>query len=308
MKRVGELAGNSKTWGFATTGGTESNIQAMRVAKKENKKGSEGEKGNIVVPESAHFSFDKISDLLGVEVRKAPLNEDLKVDVGEVEGLVDDNTFAIVGIACTTEYGQVDPIEELGKIAEERGIFLHVDAAFGGFVLPFLGRRDWGFVKGVSSVSIDPHKMGFSTIPCGVLVFRENVMDRLAVDTPYLTHRSQYTLTGTRTGGSVVGAYAVMRHLGWDGYTKIVKECMRITHLMKEGCEELGLEPVIEPVCNVLCVRCDRAEDVKNELMRRNWYVSTVGEAIRMVMMPHVSERTVEEFLRELKDVLRKYK
>src|SRR5512137_1417349 len=135
---LGEMLGCPNASGYVSTGGTESNIQAIRAARNE----AGIRDGNIVVPASAHFSFDKIGDLLCLEVRKAELDEDLKVDLSSVESLMDNKTIALVGIAGTTEFGQVDPIEDLAKMALERGIHLHIDGAFGGFVLPFLD-GDW---------------------------------------------------------------------------------------------------------------------------------------------------------------------
>ena len=186
---LGELLGCPDASGYVSTGGTESNIQAIRAARNEAGK----KDGNIVVPASAHFSFDKIGDLLCLEVRKAELDESLKVDLGSVESLVDDRTVALVGIAGTTEFGQVDPIEDLAKMAVERQIHLHVDAAFGGFVLPFL-ERDWHWdfrVPGVSSITIDPHKMGMSTIPAGGLLFRGQECLSASGDRDSLSHQGQ---------------------------------------------------------------------------------------------------------------------
>ncbi len=294
--------GDENARGYVTSGGTEGNIQAMRAAR--NVSGIRN--GNVVVPESAHFSFLKVGDLLGLEIRKAKLDEDYRVDLGEVERLIDDRTIALVGIAGTTELGQVDDIRSLSKIAEERGIFLHVDAAFGGFVLPFLGIKDFDFrVKGVCSLTADPHKMCMATIPSGVLLFRrEEYLRSLDIETPYLTSAKQCTLTGTRPGSGAVSAYAVIRHLGFEGLGRIVRECMRVTRLLKEELESY-LTPVIEPVTNVVCFRC-RAEKLKAELLKEGWYVSTIRrpEAIRCVIMPHVTESVALEFASCVKRVL----
>ena len=88
-------------------------------------------------------------------------------------------------MAGTTEFGQVDPVEEIGRIAEEKDVFFHVDAAFGGFVIPFLEGCPLKFdfaVPGVSSIAIDPHKMGMSTIPSGGLLYRNEEPDAAAGD------------------------------------------------------------------------------------------------------------------------------
>ena len=220
----GESCENS-VCGYLTTGGTESNIQAVRGMKNlviTGKKKLE-ETPNIIIPESAHFSFDKVADMMGIEVRRAPLDSEFKVDTASVESLINKNTIGLVGIAGNTEFGQVDPIEELSRLALENKLFLHVDAAFGGFVIPFL-EKPYPFdfeVPGVTSIAIDPHKMGLSTIPSGALLFRSpSFLDSLKVSTPYLTTKSQFTLTGTRSGASAAATCAVMKYLGREGYCK----------------------------------------------------------------------------------------
>ncbi|MGA9100202.1 MAG: tyrosine decarboxylase MfnA, partial [Methanotrichaceae archaeon] len=240
IRAMGDLLGCSNASGYISTGGTESNIQAIHAARDES--GIRG--GNIVVPASAHFSFDKIGDLLCIEVRKAELDDSLKVDISSVEGLVDERTVALVGIAGTTEFGQVDPIDALAKIARENGIPLHVDAAFGGFVLPFLkGDVKWDFrVGGVSSITIDPHKMGLSTIPAGGLLFRESGdLEVLETETHYLTKARQASLTGTRSGAAAAATYAVMMHLGKKGFKKIVDYCMDLTRYIVSGARDIDV-------------------------------------------------------------------
>lgn len=304
---MSDLLGCPKAVGYISTGGTESNIQAIRAAR--NVSGLKC--GNIVVPASAHFSFDKIGDLLHLEVRKAPLDKDLKVDVSSVTELVDDRTVAIVGIAGTTEFGQVDPIEDLAKIALERDVHLHVDAAFGGFVLPFLDKEyRWDFrVPGVSSITIDPHKMGLSTIPAGGLLFRSlKDMNYLEADTHYLTVAKQASLTGTRSGAAAAATYAVMTHLGKQGFREMVGYCMDLTKHMVSGAREIGIEPVIEPVMNVVALKVRSPAKVREELMDRNWHVSMTrepGRALRLILMRHMSHENIDLFLSDLEDVLR---
>ena len=300
---LGELFGKRDLAGYISSGGTEGNIQAIRAARNMLCTC----RGNIVVPESAHFSFLKIKDLLGIDVRKAGLDEEYRVDIGDVERLVDDETFAIVGIAGTTELGQVDDIKALSKLAIENNLFLHVDAAFGGFVLPFLNNNEFNFrIKGVCSLVADPHKMGMATIPSGAVLFRDSkYLEVLSVETPYLTSSKQFTLTGTRPGTGVASAYAVLKHLGFEGMKKVVLECMRVTQILKEEVESLGLEAVIDPVMNVVCFKCN-ARKVREELMKRGWVVSCIRkpEAIRCVIMPHLTESAALEFVRVLKNVL----
>jgi tyrosine decarboxylase/aspartate 1-decarboxylase len=305
---LGELLGCPNACGYVSTGGTESNIQAIRAARNE----AGIKNGNIVVPASAHFSFDKIGDLLSLEVRKAEIDRSLRVDLSSVEGLVDERTVALVGIAGTTEFGQVDPIENLAEIAEEKSIHLHVDAAFGGFVLPFLKRRfKWDFsLPGVSSITIDPHKMGMSTIPAGGLLFRgPECLSALETETHYLTRARQASLTGTRSGAAAAATYAVMMHLGREGFRKMVDYCMDLTAHLVAGARTISVEPFIEPVMNVVALSVPSPATVREELMKLDWHVSMTREpnrALRLILMGHMSQERIDLFLADLESVLLK--
>ncbi|WP_406660344.1 tyrosine decarboxylase MfnA [Methanolobus sp. ZRKC3] len=302
IRSLGNILHCSSINGYLTTGGTESNIQAIRSMRNSHRI----KVPNIVVPESAHFSFDKIADVLNIEVRKANLDEELKVSMESLESLIDQNTVGLVAIAGSTEFGQVDPIAEISKLAVEKNLFLHVDAAFGGFVLPFLPENnEFDFsLPGVTSIAIDPHKMGLSTIPSGVLLFR-NVEDltHLKAETPYLTIDTQYTLTGTRSGAAVAATYAVMQHLGREGYRQVVSRCMELTDHLVKSVKEIGIDPVIDPVMNVVALDVPHPAQLRSKLAKEyKWQVSITQKpaALRLVIMPHMDFETIDMFVADL--------
>ncbi|MFW5936082.1 MAG: tyrosine decarboxylase MfnA [Candidatus Hadarchaeota archaeon] len=303
---LGEILQNRQLSGYICSGGTEANIQAIRAARNI-KKGK-----NIVVPRSAHFSFEKVGDILGLEVRKAELTKEFKVDVSSVEDLVDSQTVSVVGVAGNTEFGQTDPMEELSDIAADKGIPLHVDAAFGGLIIPFMEQKQkpsFDFrLEGVTSMTIDPHKMGMATIPSGGIFFRnENYINALAIETPYLTSVRQITLTGTRPGTGVASAYAVLKHLGRRGMEDIVKRCLNNTSLLVSEMSALGFEPVIEPPMNIVCFETEKCEIIKEELYKKRWVISTISDprAIRFVIMPHLGEEIIKKFVSDFKIILK---
>ena len=306
IKMIGELLHHPLAHGYVATGGTESNIQAVRAMRNL----ARIPNPNVVVPESAHFSFDKVADMLNIDVRKAEVDSHFRVDLGSMESLIDENTVGLVGIAGSTEFGQIDPIAEMSNFAIEHDIPLHVDAAFGGFVIPFLKKHyDFDFsLEGVTSIAVDPHKMGLSTIPSGVLLFRDlEHLHGLQVHTPYLTIDRQHTLTGTRTGASVAGTYAVMKHLGRQGYQSIIDQCMDLTQKLVAGAREIGIEPLIEPVMNLVALDVPDSDLVRSMLRDEfGWEVSITREprSIRLVMMPHFSEDNIDLFLQDLKKVV----
>ncbi|HWQ65328.1 MAG TPA: tyrosine decarboxylase MfnA [Methanospirillum sp.] len=278
--------------GCSTSGGTESNIQVLRFTKSAKR----SDKPNIIVPASAHFSFEKACRMMDIEMRVAPLDDQFRMDIGGTTDLIDRNTCCIIGIAGTTEYGMVDPIPELGRIAEQEDIHLHVDAAFGGLVLPFIDAiPDFDFaVPGVGSISVDPHKMGMSTIPAGVLMVRdEDCFCDLLVETPYLTVKQAYSLTGTRPGASVAGAYAVLAHLGMEGMRSLVGGCMENTRRLIAGMEAYGIRRRVTPDVNVATFEQTDVPDP--------WIVSyTRRKDLRIVCMPHVHRDVIEAFLKDM--------
>jgi len=294
IKRLGTLFHNPDACGYATTGGTESNIQALRIAKATAGIASP----NVVIPESAHFSFKKACDMTGVEMRVVPLDRNYRADTDHYMEAVDSHTCCMVGIAGTTEYGMVDPIEKLAEMALKEEIFFHVDAAFGGMVLPFLEQApSFDFaLPGVMSVAVDPHKMGLSTIPAGCLLLRdEKDLCSLSVDTPYLTVKQEFTLSGTRPGGSVAGALAVLEYLGYEGMEAVVRGCMKNTRRLIDGMESFGIHPVVLPDVNVATFENPEFP------IPAPWQVSfTRNNHLRIVCMPHVHAGVIEAFLKDI--------
>jgi tyrosine decarboxylase/aspartate 1-decarboxylase len=149
--------------------------------------------------------------------------------------------------------------------------------------------------------------MGMATIPSGGILFRdESYLHALEVETPYLTTKTQFTLTGTRPGTGVASAFAVLHTLGFEGMKEIVEKCLENTNLLVDEMRNLGFEPVIEPIMNVVSFETDKAERIKDELMKRKWVISTIRRprAIRFVIMPHVTEEVIVNFLAEFRRVI----
>lgn len=180
--------------GFIVSGGTEANLMALLAARNL----TQIAQPEVILPESAHFSFTKVCKLLNLRPVYANLDSAFRVDVSVVEKSVNQNTVAIVGTAGTAELGAIDPIDKLAEVAARHNLYLHVDAAFGGLVIPFLPNpADFDFkLTAVQSITVDPHKMGMAAIPAGGIIFRKNNADDvLKIETPYLSDKYQHTLS-----------------------------------------------------------------------------------------------------------------
>ncbi len=311
IRMMGQLLSNPEAYGHIVTGGTEANITALWTAKKLAKKNI----GEVIVPASAHYSFDKATDLLGLKLVKTKLNERFQADTEAVKEAITPRTIALVGVAGTTSLGIVDPIGDMSEIAEDADIHLHVDAAFGGFVLPFLKSPkhdvpEFDFaLSGVKSITMDPHKMGLAPIPAGGIVFRnEEIGKTVGLDVPYLSggEIQQDTLVGTRSGASIIAVWALMKHLGTKGYEKIVDRCMKLAARLATEIPRIdGMDVVIKPVTNIVGLKSASLDirEVARRLRLREWAVSLFPEHIRIVVMPHVDQRHITAFLEDLRAV-----
>jgi tyrosine decarboxylase/aspartate 1-decarboxylase len=308
---LGSLLSNPHASGSIVSGGTEANIIALWTARNLDKK----KRGEVIVPVSAHHSFDKASDLLNLKLIKVKLNNRFQMDVKATEKAITSKTVAIVGVAGSTGLGVVDPIGELSDVASANNLYLHVDAAFGGFVLPFfkeLGYEalDFDFsLPSVCSITIDPHKMGLAPIPAGGILFRDKSMsEAISMKVPYLSGETkESTLLGTRSGASGVAVWALMMHLGKAGYSATVKGCLRLTRKLVKGIQLIdGLEVVTEPTMNVVGIKSNTTDVhlVSNELRKLGWAVSLFPEYLRVIVMPHTKTSHIKRFLDNLQTIL----
>lgn len=308
IERVGELLHAPATMdGQMTSGGTESNLTALWIHTQLR------DSKTVVVPEHAHFSFQKAASLMNLELEVLPC-QDHVTDTAALPDMLDGDVACVVAVAGTTNLGRVDPIEAMAECCLEAEVPLHVDAAFGGFVLPFLhrlGLSDKAFdfsVDGVSSISLDPHKMGMSVIPAGLLMLRHGAwFERIAVRATCTHTRRQLSLLGTRPGAAAAATYAVLHELGRDGYRAIVAQCMETTKYAVRHLRDAGFRLVVEPELNVLAVRVDEPRRVAQRLAKRGWMVG-VNErdgALRLVAMPHVKKTLIDDFVSDLESVVR---
>lgn len=312
VNMLASLLSLERGYGNIVSGGTEANILAVRAFR--NLAGVENPE--LILPESAHFSFLKASDLLKVRLVWAELNEDYTVNVRDVEEKITDSTIGIVGIAGTTGLGVVDDIPALSDLALDYGLPLHVDAAFGGFVIPFakaLGYDipDFDFrLKGVKSITIDPHKMGMAPIPAGAIIFREKrFVEAINILAPYLAGGQvwQATITGTRPGANALAVWVLLKHLGFEGYKAIVKEKMELARWFAGELKKIpGIYLIREPVLNIVSFSSEKLEELENELKARGWGISAHRGYIRIVIMPHVKREHLEAFLRDLGEIARR--
>lgn len=249
------LHGPDSAAGFLTSGGTES-IQCAVLAARERGRAERGVvHGTIIVAESAHAAFHKSAHLFDMPIVSVPVCGDFTVDIDAMADAVDDSTVLVVGSAPQYPHGVVDPIPEIAALAAGVGANCHVDACMGGFVLPFvemLGREvpPWDFrVEGVHSISADIHKLGYAPKGVSVILHRTKELRRYQTwvfDGWLGGFYGSPNLQGTRSGLPMAAAWAVMQHLGIEGYLRLTEQAldsadaMRMAIGVTDGIRSLG--------------------------------------------------------------------
>ncbi|GAA0292563.1 tyrosine decarboxylase MfnA [Halarchaeum salinum] len=292
LDALGTVTGLADPAGYVAGGGTEANMQAVRAARDL----TASDDPVVVAPTSVHFSFQKAADVLDVNLRLVPTDDDYRADPDAVAAAVDDDTALVVGVAGTTEFGRVDPIPELAAIAREAGTRFHVDAAWGGFHLPFTDHA-WHFGHApVDTLTIDPHKVGRAPIPAGGFLARDDAtLDALAVETPYLETTSQATLAGTRSGAGVAGAAAALDAQWPDEYRENHERATANATYLAENLRDRGYD-VVTP--ELPLVAFDLPEATFDAVRADGWRLSRTGSGeARVVCMPHVTRAMLEAFL-----------
>jgi glutamate/tyrosine decarboxylase-like PLP-dependent enzyme len=282
------LDGGPDAAGFMTTGGTESLLMAVKAARERGRAERGIARPNIVLPASAHAAFEKGCHYFGLESRRVDVRADWRADVDAMADAADDDTVLVVGSAPQYPQGVIDPIEAIAALADDRRINCHVDACMGGMVLPYLARLGedvppWSFaVPGVTSISVDLHKFGYTTKGASVIVHRSRELrsHQTFVTSDWLggTYGSSGVL-GTKGGGAMAAAWAVMNHLGDDGYLRLAGQARRATLELAaaiEACPELEVRaPPDAMIVAFGAVDPERLDvfALADQLWRRGWYV-----------------------------------
>ena len=305
--------------GSMTAGGTESIMLAVKACR-DYTQAQQPVAGTpkIIAPYSVHPAFDKAAHLFGLELVRVPLGNGFAADVARMAAEIDARTVMLVGSAPCFPYGVIDPMAELSALALQHNIWLHVDACVGGYLSPFMRKvqreqgRD-GFpacdfsLAGVQSMSLDLHKYGYAAKGASTVLYRDKSLRDAQVfkfdDWPC---GSMYTPTfaGTRPGGAIAAAWAVLHYLGEAGYCERAARIDRTRERLAEFCREQGLEVFGDPRLSIIAFG-DRALNmlgVGEGLYQDGWFSSRVQnpDGIQYMISPE-HERFIEEYLEVLK-------
>ncbi|MEV6394858.1 aspartate aminotransferase family protein [Streptomyces sp. NPDC051907] len=261
--------------GVFTSGGTQSNLQAMLLAREEAKT-RDLAKLRIFSSECSHFSVQKSATLLGLgpdAVVSIPVDRNKRMQTVALaaelervhaEGLV---PMAIVATAGTTDFGSIDPLPEIGELAEQYGAWMHVDAAYGCGLLASPTRR--GLLAGIEradSVTVDYHKSFFQPVSSSAILVRDGAtLGHATYHADYLNPRRTVeekipnqvdkSLQTTRRFDALK-LWMTLRVMGADGVGQLFDE---VCDLAAAGWDLLAADPrfdvVVEPQLSTLVYR-----------------------------------------------------
>ena len=298
--------------GSLTSGGTESVLLAVKAARD-----ARPDVGSprMVLPSSAHPAFAKAGAYLRVALDVVPIDPaTLRVSISDMEAAIGPDTVLVVASAPAYPHGVVDPVVAIAALASARGVRCHVDACFGGWILPFW--RDLGVagepfdfsVPGVTSVSVDLHKYAYCPKGVSVLLHRTASLR----EPQYFGYAGwpgyglvNATVASTRAGGPIAAAWAVLQRLGRNGYRSLAAQALAATRGLSDAVSAVdGLSLLVVPESPVVAFRSDDpAVDVfvvADELAAAGWHIQpqmsfgglgrTAHLTVTAAVEPHVPE------------------
>ncbi len=310
------LNGDEDVVGNLTTGGTESLLMAVKTARDYARATRpETTAPEVVLPVTAHPAFEKAAEYFNVKMVHVPVREDYRANVAAMEAAITPNTIMLVGSAPSYPQGVVDPIRDLAQVAVKRNLLLHVDACVGGMLLPFVRKLgytvpDFDFaIPGVTSMSCDLHKYGYAAKGASAILYCNSALRRHMFFSYINWSGGVYvspTMTGTRPGGPIAAAWAIMNFLGEEGYLKLASIVMQTVRKIREGVASLPEVRVLSnPDMSVLAITSDKLDvyQIGDELTVRGWHLDRqqFPPSLHMTLVP-AHALVADQFLGDLKD------
>jgi glutamate/tyrosine decarboxylase-like PLP-dependent enzyme len=313
------LLGAPPRAGAVTSGGTESIFCAVQVARDEARSRGVAEP-QLLTPSTAHPAFAKAAKYLDVEQVLVPVGGDGHADVAATVDAISPSTGLVVGSAPCYPFGVIDPIAELAAAAAERGVLFHTDACLGGWLLPWWERlgqpvAPWDFrVPGVTSVSADIHKYGYTFKGASIVAYRSrDLLERQFFwydDWPGGLYASG-TPAGTRPAPPIAGAWAAINVLGADGYLRMARQVLEATTRFRAGIDAIdGVTITGAPDMSVMELTTDPGSDIAVDIGGigdvmddRGWHLDRQQGGLHLMLSPYHLE-VADRFLADLADAV----
>jgi glutamate decarboxylase len=316
--------------GCSTTGSSEAAMLAGMALKWRWRAGREAagkptDRPNLVMGVNVQVCWEKFCRYWEVEPRLVPMEGDIfHLTAERAVEHCDENTIGVVTILGSTFDGSYEPVQEiaaaLDQLAAEKGIDVpvHVDAASGGFVAPFLDADlVWDFrLPRVQSINASGHKYGLVYPGVGWAVWRdrESLPRELVFDVNYLGgHMPTFSLNFSRPGSEVIAQYFMFMSLGRTGYTSVMRNLQNLAKHISAGVADMGPYRLVSDGSElpVFAFGLDAAIenysvfDVSDRMRQRGWLVPAYTfpenrqdlSVLRMVMRAGMNIEMADQLL-----------
>lgn len=298
-------------YGLLTYGGSESNLTALYALR-------ELTGGDVVLaPKSAHISIRKSCKVLKMSLIEVGVNEDFLPKLDDLCELIrkyEGRLACVVMTAGTTDLGVVEPVELLVKMCRDVKYAVHVDAAYGGLIAPFIAELDpeipvFDFrLEKVYTITVDFHKL-ITPVPCSALLLRSKELeDLITFEAPYMPSGRNRGLLGTRSGGIAATAWVAINSLGIEGFKQLALELVGRAKYLSSRLAELGINVLKEPKLPIVTFKVDSSDEVMRRLWASKMYVypTSIPNSLRVVVGPHVTYEVIDMFVNVLSGIIRK--
>ncbi len=320
IEMLGDLYGDNEADGYVTSGGTEGNIMGVWIARNYLA-------GEVCLLKTSltHQSIDKACNMLQIKyVIDIRYNERFQMSVIDLRNAIIDkihagvHKFIVVVTVGYTMTGTADPVKEIGMILGElekeyqAQFYIHVDAAIGGLVFPFLSGEEFAFqCRYVYSLSVDPHKMGYVPFSAGIFMCRKGMQRHIEVPINYAKEITDKTLISSRNAAAAVSCWAVFQYLGRKGFSVVLKDLIRLKEFLIKELQGKNLARIIsDPGTNMLCLHFLNhdggrlTEAIEKKYVLDGFFLYDNGADImcyKIYLMPHVTIDSLKNFVSELK-------
>lgn len=281
-------------WGYVTNGGSESNLYGLYIARELYPKAM------VYYSESTHYSVKKNIHLLNIPSIVIRSRENGEMDYEDLERTLQFNRHKpaiILTTFGTTMKEAKDDVSKIKGILRQLAIhdhYIHCDAALSGSYGAFMEPRcPYDFKDGADSISISGHKFIGSPIPCGVLVTKRTLRDRIAKGVSYIGSLDT-TITGSRNGHSVLFLWYAIKTMGAEGLRNRYLHSLEIAQYCKDELRKLGVDAwTNEGAITVVFPKTTAA-------LKKKWQLAT-EEVTHIICMPNVTKAQIDAFIADYK-------
>lgn len=312
--------GDDEACGCMTSGGSESILMAMKAMRDWGREVKGVKQPEVAMAVTGHSGFDKAASLLGVKIRKVPVDPvSFKADVNAMSRAINRNTVMLVASAPQFPHGIIDDVEAIGALGLARGVPVHVDCCMGGFLMPFMDAAGYPLppfdfrVRGVVSISADTHKYGQAHKGSSVIMYRRpeyrHYQYFVTPDWPGGIYGSP-TIAGSRPGGLMAVCWAALLYHGVSGYTDAARRIIRTARDLKQRLQRVpGIQLFGNPLTSIVAFRSSEVNilAVGDLMTARGWHLTFLqyppGLHVCLTSL-QATDNFAEELVKDVKETM----